>query len=162
MTVDELSERIHIAFPVKPVPKRFWIGDSQPLVGDIPEELAKRIAHRPWVDVTMLDWTMTSAQASTARAYIDPNAFRYYLPSLLVGGLSDFGYIDWPLECLLPAGRKRRTTGNWWQDFWTGFTEQQMDAVQAYLIGVRSMLRESVHLSELHFIDEAHLIWGRR
>jgi hypothetical protein len=69
------------------MPKRFWIDGIQPLVGDIPEELAKRIAHRPWVDVTMLDWTMIGHPASI-RGYIDPNAFRYYLPSLLVGGLA--------------------------------------------------------------------------
>jgi hypothetical protein len=162
MTTDELSGLINAAFPVEPVPERFWIDDSQPLVGDIPEELAKRIAHRPWIDVTMLDWTMTGAHASTARAYINPNAFRYYLPSLLIGGLKDLGYIDWPLECLLPAGRQRRTTGTWWQEFWTGFTEEQKDVVRTYLTGVQSMLREPVHLSELHFIDEAHVIWDRR
>lgn len=162
MTTDALSELIHTTFPVNPVPTRFWIDDSQPVVGDIPEELAKRIAHRPWVDVTMLDWTMTGAQANTARGYIDPSAFRYYLPSLLVGGLNDLEYIDWPLECLLPAGRKRRTTGRWWQEFWTGFAEEQKDVIRTYLIGVQSMLRKSVHLSELRFIEEAQLIWGRR
>src|SRR5436853_5652425 len=117
MTTDELSELISTAFPIKPVPERFWIDDSRSLVGVIPDELAKRIAHRPWDDVTMLDWTMTGAHASTARGYIDPNAFRYYLPSLLIGGLNDLRYIDWTLECLLPAGRKRRTTGRWLQEF---------------------------------------------
>ena len=132
MTTNELSELIHAAFPVEPMPKRFWIDGIQPLVGDIPEELAKRIAHRPWVDVTMLDWTMIGHPASI-RGYIDPNAFRYYLPSPLVGGLNDFGYIDWPLECLLPAGRKRRTTGKWWQEFWTAFSEEQKDAVPGLL-----------------------------
>ena len=162
MTADELPKLISTAFPIKPVPEKFWIDHDHPLVGDIPRELANRIAHRPWVDVTMQDWTMTGDRASSARAYIDPNAFRYYLPSLLVGGLSDFGYIDWPLECLFPAGMKRRTTRGWWQEFWAGFTEEQKDAIRAYLIGVRSKLRETVHLSELHFIDEARLIWGRR
>jgi hypothetical protein len=108
----------------------------------------------------MLDWTMTGAHASTARSYFDADAFRYYLPSLLVGGLNDLGYIDWPLECVLPAGRKRRTTGKWWQAFWAGFTDEQKDAVRRYLIGVRPMLDGSVHPSELHFIDEAQVIWG--
>jgi hypothetical protein len=109
----------------------------------------------------MLDWTMTGVQACITRAYIDPNAFRYYLPSLLLGGLSDFGYIDWPLECLLPAGRKRRTSEQWWRDFSAGFSKEQKDTVRTYLLGVQSMLRDSSHLSELHFIDEAQVIWGR-
>jgi hypothetical protein len=160
MTTDELSERIHATFPVEPMPRRFWIDGIQPLAGDIPEELAKRIAYRPWVDVKMMDWRMTGAHADTARIYLDANAFRYYLPSLLVSGLNDFGFIDWPLECVLPAGRRRRTTGKWWQEFWAGFSEEQKDAVRGYLIGVRSMLGESVHLRNLHLIDEAQVIWG--
>jgi hypothetical protein len=77
----------------------------------------------------------------------------------MVGGLNDLGYIDWPLECLLPAGRKRRTTGQWWQAFWTGFSIEQKDAVRRYLIGVRQMLGSN-RLGELNFIDETQVIWG--
>jgi hypothetical protein len=92
----------------------------------------------------MWDWTMTGAHASTARIYLDPNAFRYYLPSLLVGALQETGYLDWALESILPAGRKRHTTGKWWTDFWRGFSEQQREAICAYLKGVRSMLSDSI------------------
>ena len=157
--MEELSELVHAAFPAEPMPSRYWLDDAE-LLSDIPQELANRIAHRPWVNVTMLDWTMTGAHAATARNYFDADAFRYYLPSLLVGGLKDLRFIDWPLECLLPAGRKRRTTGKWWQAFLAGFSVEQKDAVRRYLIGVRRMLDGSVDLSELHFIDEAQLIWG--
>lgn len=156
---NELSDLIHACFPVDPMPRTFWIDGIEPLGGDIPQELAQRIAHRPWTKITMLDWTMTGAHATIARAYVEPDAFRYYLPSLLVGGLNDLGYLDWPLECLLPAGRKRRTTGKWWQDFWAGLSGEQKDAIRSYLVGVRSMLSEGVHLSELHFIEEAQVIW---
>lgn len=159
MTTNELSQRIQAVFPVEPMPKTYWL-DGVELLSDIPRELAHRIAYRPWMDVTMLDWTMTGAHASTARSYFDADAFRYYLPSLLVGGLNDLRYIDWPLECVLPAGRKRRTPGKWWQAFWTGFSVEQKDAIRRYLFGVRQMLDGSVYLSELHFIDEAHVIWG--
>jgi hypothetical protein len=157
--VNELSERVQVAFPVEPMPRRYWIDAIEPL-DDIPKELANRIAYRPWIDVTMLAWTMTGAHAATARNYFEPDAFRYYLPSLLVGGLNDFRYIDWPLECLLPAGRKRRTTGEWWQAFFAGFSVEQKDAIGHYLIGVQGMLDGSVHLGESHLIDEAQVIWG--
>lgn len=157
--MEELSELVHAAFPAQPVPSTCWL-DGVELLRDIPQELASRIAHRPWTDVTMLDWTMTGAHASTARNYFDADAFRYYLPSLLVGGLNDLRFIDWPLECLVPAGRKRRTTGEWWQAFMTGFSAEQQDLVRRYLRGVRGMLNGSVHLSELHLIDEAQAIWG--
>ena len=159
MTTDELSQLVQAAFPVEPLPSRYWINGVEPLE-DIPQEFAKGIAYRPWVDVTMLDWTMTGVHASTFRRYLDVAAFRYYLPSLLVGGLNDFGYIDWTLECILPAGRNRRTTANWWQEFWAGFSDLQRDAIRRYLIGVRSMLNESIHSVELQLIDEAQVIWG--
>ena len=159
MTTAQLSAFIRGAFPIAPLPGRFWIDGIEPLMTDIPEELARRIAHRPWVDVTMLDWRMTGGNAGTTRSYVDADASRYYLPSLLVGGLIDFGFIDWPLECLLPAGRKRRTDRKWWQDFCSGFTEEQKDAIRLYLIGVRSMLEQSVDLGELHLIDEAQVFW---
>ena len=158
MTAEKLSELVRAAFPVAPLPRRYWLDGTEP-VGDIPQELAKRIAYRPWVDVTMLDWTMTGAHAGTSRRHFTADAFRYYLPSLMVGGLNDLGYVDWPLECLLPAGRKRRTTGQWWQAFWTGFSIEQKDAVRRYLIGVRQMLGSN-RLDELNFIDEAQVIWG--
>ncbi|RZN12194.1 hypothetical protein CWO90_45945, partial [Bradyrhizobium sp. Leo121] len=70
----------------------------------------------------------------------------------MVGGLNDLAFVDWPLESLLPAGRERRTTGSWWQEYWTGFADGQKELVRTYLIGVQSMLRETIHLSELQFI----------
>jgi len=39
------------------------------------------------------------------------------------------------------------------------FSDQQKGAVGRYLIGVRSMLNEPIHLSELHLIDGAQVIW---
>ncbi len=102
---------------------------------------------------------MTGAHASTARIYLDPNAFRYYLPSLLVGGLRETGYLDWALESILPAGRKRPTTGKWWKDYWGGFSEKQREAICSYLKGVRSILGDSIDPSNQHLIEEAEVIW---
>jgi len=158
-TADQLSELLYASFPIEPLPRFFWLDDGEQPVGDIPEELLKRIAHRPWANVTMWDWTMTGAHASTARVYLDPNAFRYYLPSLLVGALREIGYLDWALECLLPAGRKRRTTGKWWTEFRSGFSEQQRAAICAYLKGVRSTRGDSIDPANQQLLDEAEVIW---
>jgi len=57
--------------------------DGEQPYGDKPEELLKRPAHRCWVDVTMRDSTMIGVPARLARTYLDPDAFHYYLPSLL-------------------------------------------------------------------------------
>jgi hypothetical protein len=163
MTTDQLSELLHASFPVEPLPRFFWRAGTEQLPGDIPDALWKRLAHRPWLDVTMSDWTMVgAAPALLARIYLDPDAFRYYLPSLLVGVLADIGYVDWAVECLLPAGSQRRTDRKEWTEFRDGLSEKQRDAIRAYLTGVRSMLGNPVNPADqhLHLLDEAALIWG--
>jgi hypothetical protein len=159
MTANELCVHIRSVFPVEPMPRIYWIDRTEP-ADDIGKELASRIAYRPWPDVTLLDWAMAGLHASFARSYFDADAFRYYLPSLLIGGLNDLGYIDWPLEPILPAGRSRRTDREWWQRFQSCFSEQQTLAVRSYLILIRSILNDSADLHGLHLLDEAQVIWG--
>lgn len=159
MTRDELSRRVQAAFPVEPMPEKY----SRPglnLSGDIPGELAKRIIHRPWTDISMADWAMTGVPPSVARAYLDANAFRYYLPSLLIGSLADIDYAGWTMECLLPAGRARKTTGDWWQAFFGGFSQEQHVVIRQYLALVRSLLSQSSHSDVLYHAEEASSIWG--
>ncbi|MBV8894790.1 DUF6714 family protein [Bradyrhizobium sp.] len=162
MTADQLCELLRASFPVEPLPEFFWRAGAEQPPGDIPDELQKRLANRPWIDVTMRDWTMMGAPAWLARIYLDPDTFRYYLPSLLVGVLHDTGYIDWALECLLPAGRKRRTERKEWTEFWDGLSDKQRDAIRAYLTGIRSMLGNPTDPADqhLHLLDDAALIWG--
>jgi hypothetical protein len=94
------------------------------------------------------------------RDYLDPDAFRYDLPSLLVGVLRGLGYVDWALECLLPAGRKRRTDRREWTEFWDGLSEKQRDAIRSYLKGVRSMLGNPADPADQHLqlLDQAAVI----
>jgi hypothetical protein len=158
-TIDQISQLIHASFPVDPLPSQFfWLEGDAP-IGDIPEELLNRIAQRPWAEITMWEWAMTGAHAGTSRRYLDPNTFRYYLPSLLVGGLRESGYIDWALESVLPAGRKRRTTGKWWKEFAEGFSAMQRSAVCAYLKGIRLLLWDSVGPANQQMICDAEAIW---
>ena len=162
MTVGQISELLRASFPVEPLPRFFWrAGGGQP-PGDIPDELQKRLAQRLWVDVTMRDWTMIGAPAWLARIYLDPDAYRYYLPSLLVGVLQDSGYLDWALESLLPAGRKRRTDRKEWSEFWDGLSDKQREAIRSYLKSVRSMLGDPADAADHHrqLLDEATVIWG--
>ncbi|CCE10201.1 hypothetical protein BRAS3843_410030 [Bradyrhizobium sp. STM 3843] len=158
---EQLSELIKASFPVEPLPRSFWFDAGEHRCGDIPEELAKRLEHRHWVDVTMRDWTMIGP-AVIAKAYLHPDAFRYYLPSLLVGVLSDIGYLDCVLECLLPAGRKRRTDRPEWLQFWDGLSETQRDTIRCYLKTVRSMCGEPAGPVVQHLFDEIEAVWGRR
>jgi Family of unknown function (DUF6714) len=161
MTADQIIQLLRASFPVDPVPIRFFSedGGGRP-VGDIPEELLSRIARRPWVEIAIHDWMMTGAHPGSARRYLDPTAFRYYLPSLLVGGLQQAEYIDWALDAILPPGRKYRTTGSWWKEFSEGFSAEQRAAVCAYLRGIKSLLRHSLDSADRQQIRDAEDVWG--
>lgn len=158
MTLD-LSALVTTAFPTEPLPGTFWI-DRVAAAGDISGELANRFAQRRWTEVALGDWLMTG-RPSTARRYLHPDAFRYYLPSLLVGVLQDVRYLDWALEALLPAGRRHRTDRPGWKEFWGGCSETQRDAIRSYLRQVRAMLGATAAPVERHLLDELEMIWGR-
>jgi len=155
------AELIRTAFPTEPLPRTFWVTGADQHAGDIPDELARRLAHRPWTHVTMDDWAMVGARPSLAKQYLHPDAFRYYVPSLLVGALQDSGYLDWALECLLPAGRQRRIGRLEWAQFHDGFSAAQRHAIRVYLEGLRSMLKESADPVVRHLIGEAEAVWSQ-
>ncbi|MGJ5175104.1 hypothetical protein ACQR16_10980 [Bradyrhizobium oligotrophicum] len=159
-TIAELSALLRASFPAEPLPTTFWRGAGQP-AGDIPDELAQRLAQRRWVDVTLHDWQMIGPPLSVS-SYLHPDALRYSLPSLLVGVLHDTGYVDWALELLLPAGRKRRTDRRDWVTFWEGFSETQRDTIRCYLKGVRAMLGAAAGPVEQQLFDELDAVWGLR
>ena len=107
-TGDQISELIRASFPVDPLPDEFWLADviRRPL-DDIAEELQNRIAERSWPEITIRDWALIGASPDVVRRYLTPNAFRYYLPSSLVGVLRDIGYVEWALDSILPNNQKR-------------------------------------------------------
>ncbi|MBV9978468.1 DUF6714 family protein [Bradyrhizobium sp.] len=107
----------------------------------------------------MRDWTMTGVRPDATRGYLDPNAFRYFLPSLLVSGLGQPEYIDWALEAILPPGRNRRTTGNWWKEFSEGFSVEQRETVCSFLKFTRAQLWDSLDLADQQRIRDAEFVW---
>ncbi|SRR5258708_3639977 len=111
-TGDQISELIRASFPVDPLPDEFWLADviRRPL-DDIAEELQNRMAERSWLEITIRDWAMIGASPDVVRRYLTPNAFRYYLPSSLVGVLRVIGYVEWALDSILPNNQNRRPNG---------------------------------------------------
>jgi hypothetical protein len=159
-TVDQISKLIHASFPVDPLPDEFWLAGAirRPL-DDIAEELQKRIAERPWVEITIRDWAMTGVSTDIVRRYLTPNAFRYYLPSLLVGALRDTGYVDWALDSILPANHKRRPKGEWWEEYSGGFSARQRTAVCAFVEGIRVLFWDNIGPAAQQQIVDAEAFW---
>jgi hypothetical protein len=153
-----IVQLIHASFPSEPLPVRsFWLHGER-TAGDIPEGLEKRMMMRPWDAVTMADWTMI-AHPDSVKAFLHPTAYRYYLPSLLIGALNDIGHIDWALEAILPTGWRRRATGKWWQDFVTSLSPPQRAALAAYPRAIRARLWDSIGPECRHSVDQAEAIW---
>jgi hypothetical protein len=161
MNTEQIIGIIRASFPLEPLPVRpFWRDGERP-PGDIPEEIEKRLAMRSWDQISMLDWRMIGS-ASAGRVYLDPNTYRYYLPSLLTGGLQDNGdFIQWALEAILPTSWRRRTTGKWWQEFAVGFLTPQRETIRAYLAFIRAELWDSIGPANQQFVVEAEAIWTR-
>ena len=158
-TADQISELIHASFPVDPLPGQFFWADGIEPLGDMPEEIRNRIAGRSWAEITLPDWAMMGTAPVVARGYFDPNAFRYYLPSLLVGVLRDIAYVDWALEAILPANRKRRPKGKWWQEFSEGISVKQRAAICAFLEGLRGLFWDRIGPAAQQSVVEAEAIW---
>ncbi|WP_315758176.1 DUF6714 family protein [Bradyrhizobium sp. SZCCHNRI2007] len=158
--ITDLSTLMRTAFPTEPLPGTLWIDRDAQAAGDVPHELTERLAQRPWTDVTLGDWLMTG-HPSSVQCFLHPDVFRYYLPSLLVGVIDDTGYLDWALEALLPAGRRRRTDRPDWVQFWDGFSDTQRNAIRSYLKKVRAVRSEAADPVERHLFDELEVVWGQ-
>ena len=99
----EFLRAIEMAFPVEPLPNRFfWASGEVSLGYDIPQELENRISGRRWTDVTLMDWRMTGASPAVSRSYLEPTTFMYYLPSIIVGGFREPEFIEFALGAMIP------------------------------------------------------------
>src|SRR5205814_6820381 len=135
-----IADLLARAFPLAPVPERVF-GKGVSLRQDIPYELANRVQGREWSTVTLDDWRMVGS-IDAIRACLSPDAFRYYLPSLLAASIQDRDFVDMGLEALLPSNRARVPYGDWWAAYVGGLTTANLMAIRAYLDYVSSFIVE--------------------
>lgn len=150
---------IRAAFPEQPIPTTFF-GVERPQQDDIWLELGSRIQGRVWTSLSLLDWRMTGAGPSVCRGYMAPKAFAYYVPSLLVGALSEPDLRDMAFEAVLPDNRWRRPQGEWWMSFATTFTVPQRAAVRAFLAYERKADGFTFSLVDEEQVSAAEGVWA--
>jgi hypothetical protein len=129
----ELENMIRSAFPIYPIPDDFF-RDNNLISTDIPSELKNRLFSKKWSDVTLMDWRMTGAHIGSIITYMTPDAFRYYLPSLLIGSMHDPKYLDYSVQALLPFNNEHLPKGRWWNSFFNGFDKIKKAAIQQFLL----------------------------
>jgi hypothetical protein len=130
--METIEAIIRAAFPEHPVPKVFF-GSAEGLEYDLPQELASRIEGRAWTFLSFLDWRLVGATPAAYREYVVPKTFAYYVPSFLVGVISQPEFRHLALEAILPSNREHRPRGEWWSSFAAAFTNPQRAAMKAFL-----------------------------
>ena len=150
---------IRAAFPEQPVPKTFF-AVARPQQDDAWLELACRIEGRVWTSVSLLDWRMTGGSPSANRLYMIPETFAYYVPSFLVGAISEPGFRDLAYEAILPHNRYRVPRGEWWARFESAFTGPQRTALRAFLAFQRKAASFTFDMVDEELVGTAEKIWA--
>lgn len=155
-------EFIGNAFPVEPLPTRFFSSQGgKSLDFEIPQELSNRIAGRPWTEVTLMDWRMTGTSPVVARRYLEPAAFMYYVPSIIVGGLQQIEFIDFALEGISPDNKHHEPRGEWWFEFSEIASPRQRAALSAFLSHVRLRFWDKIGPANQYLLECAENIWSK-
>ncbi|UGA46617.1 hypothetical protein HU230_0011485 [Bradyrhizobium quebecense] len=157
----EFLRAIEMAFPVEPLPNRFfWASGEVSLGYDIPQELENRISGRRWTDVTLMDWRMTGASPAVSRSYLEPTTFMYYLPSIIVGGFREPEFIEFALGAMIPHNKSHVPRGPWWSEFSAGASSPQRAALSTFLASVRHSLWDEVGSANQHLLEYAEKVWS--
>jgi hypothetical protein len=145
------------AFPEWPLPKAFFAA-TKGLEHDIAQELSARIRGRAWTALSLLDWRFVGAGPTVCREYIIPATFAYYVPSFLVGAISEPAFRDWAFEAVLPSNQQRKPKGEWWSEYIEAFSDQQRIAIKSFLVYHRRV-KPLIDPVEEELLSTAEVLW---
>ena len=139
-----LIRLIRAGFPASPLPQRFLRarGELSPR-SDTALELSRRLQGREWPEISINDWAMVGTPPCIARRYLEPEAFLYYVPSLLIGVYQCPEYLNFAVEGIIPDNQARRPRGEWWMEFSLNVSEAQKMAFAAFLMDIRPLYPEA-------------------
>ena len=158
---DEFLQSVHDSFPVEPVPVKFFWPQSKRAPGDdLSYELTSRLVLRRWTDVALLDWTMIGSPG-VARQFLEPAAFAYYLPSVLVGVFSDLGYREFAINAVLPFNQDRRPRDAWWFAFVASLSPAQRTAIARFPAAAREALGATLDEWTEMELSTVQALWPR-
>jgi hypothetical protein len=157
---DKLLDLIETAFPVQPQPTAFFSADGiEALNHDVPQELSRRMAGRPWTEVTLMDWRMIGTSPVIARRYLEPASFMYYVPSIIFGTSQQIEFIDFALEGIIPHNKHNSPRGKWWSEFSGCASPHQRLALSSFLSHLRLMFWDRIGPANQSLLERAENIW---
>jgi hypothetical protein len=89
-----------------------------------------------------------------------PEAFAYYVPSLLVGTILDPDFRDMAFDGILPHNQRRAPRGEWWTRFAATFTDPQRAAVRAFLTFEKRAVGFTFDLVDEELVGIAENLWA--
>jgi hypothetical protein len=157
---EQILRQIAASFPATPVPvERDWFSGEHAADYEFVPALRLHILGRPWPVVALDDWRMVGSPG-VVRSYLTPEAYLYYLPSLLIGALSEPGFADCALEAILPFNHLRVRRGKWWAKFESAVTTGQRTALLAYAAYLRDTFPVSAESHERVLLHDAVALWS--
>jgi hypothetical protein len=158
---DQFFEHARRAFPIEPIPRQFFGSDPEwPAIGDIADDLQTRVRGRPWSSISMNDWRMIGSPWSFRR-YLEPSVYLYYVPSLVLEGISAPGVDQFALEAIVPHNKTWVPRGAWWQAFAEAVTEEQRTALSTILATLRIQCWDEIGPANQDLVAAAERIWAK-
>lgn len=148
---DDIFSSLYSAFPQTPVPERlFQNSDLSAGCHEFVIDLESRFQGKQWSAVRLDDWINTASPA-VLRNVMTPEAYHYYVPSLMAGTLDDTNYIDCAQEALLPCNKHRIPKGKWWFDYFSLFSKEQRTTIILYAKHLEKILaKDSAEFFSCH------------
>jgi hypothetical protein len=158
----KLLELFTEAFPIEPLPAQFWFEGKVPPDDEFTQELRNRLPGRRWTDVALMDWRLIGVPVWVSRLYLEPKAFRYYLPSIIVGVCTEMAFLEIALESIIPGNQKKIPRGRWWAEFSLSFSSDQRKALTTFLADLRLRSWDAIGPSNQASLEMAEEIWSLR
>ncbi len=127
----DLAARLIARFPEQPVPAH--VLSDHDAASEIQQDIQATFSGRPWTRLSIADWQMLGVPIAVCKLYMRPDAFAYYMISILHGSLETDGAFPLVLEALLPTNQRHVPRGAWWADFFGTFTAEQRAAILSYV-----------------------------
>jgi hypothetical protein len=142
-------------FPRIPIPMEVLVNPSTQFVGDIPQAVSEELHLKSWDKVSLNNWLFT-ASIPVLMGVITPQAFHYYLPSLLSRVMDAPDYFDWGVSALLPNNKNHERKNAWWIKYESLFNRLQRHAILDFLDYVE---KESVEMNESKYLAKTAIIF---
>lgn len=161
MDTDKLRAEIISQFLTKPTPSTLINPEIESgFQDDIYTSIQHHFANRTWIEIDLHSWAMIGIPIDLVRDYMTPDAFAYYIPSLLVGSLSDDRYVTNILEAILPPERMSQRSTVWWETLVEKFNNLQKRCILSYLDFAESIFKNRLFENPSSTLKRARLFWS--